>query len=280
MTNECAGDNGNCSHICHDTETSYYCSCKHGYKMLNDSKTCEGNSRKKTKIYCEQRNAEIIDVYKMERLKRKLSYFIDINECDIIGQCSQICTNTKGSYKCSCTSDYVLSPNGRNCNPTAGTSWLVLSKHVLSSNSRFRLFYILSLVNVKTIKLVTTFFVAQKEKLLVAVGLDVRSIENDGSGMKRLVSKNVKNVVAVGLHQKRNVIFWADAYVGKIFSSAFGCKNTPAKVVVTDRNIKDLAIDWITEKLYWLTTSQGKYRCASLLLFELRKSIFSIQILA
>ena len=88
--------------------------------MLNDSKTCEGNSRKETKIYWEQRNAEIIDVYRVKQLRRKLSYFIDINECDVIGKCSQICNNTKGSYKCSCKSDYVLSPNGRNCNPTPG----------------------------------------------------------------------------------------------------------------------------------------------------------------
>ena len=73
-----------------------------------------------SKICCEQRNAEIIDVYRVKQLRRKLSYFIDIDECDVIGKCSQICTNTKGSYKCSCTSDYVLSPNGRNCNPTAG----------------------------------------------------------------------------------------------------------------------------------------------------------------
>ena len=42
VIDECKRDNGNCSHICHDTETSYYCSCKHGYKLLNDSKTCKG----------------------------------------------------------------------------------------------------------------------------------------------------------------------------------------------------------------------------------------------
>ena len=104
-------------------------------------------------------------------------------------------------------------------------------------------------------------YLANREKLLVAVGLDVRSIENDGSGMKCLVSKNVKDVVAVGLHQKKNVMFWADAYVGKIFSSLFGHKNTPAKVVAADRNLKDLAIDWITEKLYWLTTSTSQGEC-------------------
>ena len=102
---------------------------------------------------------------------------------------------------------------------------------------------------------------AEKEKLLVAVGLDVRSIENDGSGMKCLVSKNVKDAVAVGLHQKKNVMFWADAYVGKIFSLILGRNETPeeVEVVPTDSYLKDLEIDWITEKLYWLTTSKGNH---------------------
>ncbi|CAB4007043.1 low-density lipo receptor-related 4 isoform X1 [Paramuricea clavata] len=142
----------------------------------------------------------------------------DINECDTIGKCSQVCTNTEGSYKCSCKSGYVLSPNGRNCIPTSGK---------------------------------------KKEKLLIAVGLDVRSIEHDGSRMKCVVKKNIKNVVAVAVHHKKNIIFWADAYIGEIFSSILGHKNISAKIVqvATGSSLKDLAIDWITEKLYWLTTT-------------------------
>ena len=77
--------------------------------------------------------------------------------------------------------------------------------------------------------------------------------------MKCLVSKNVKNVVAVGVHQKKNVMFWADEYLGKIFSSVLGRNDTPAEVVAIDSKIKDLAIDWITEKLYWLTTPKGNF---------------------
>lgn len=92
--------------------------------------------------------------------------------------------------------------------------------------------------------------------------MDVRSVEHDGSQMKCVVNKNIKNVVAVAVHQKKNIIFWADAYIGKIFSSILGHKNISAKVVhvATGSSLKDLAIDWITEKLYWLTTtSQGKW---------------------
>ena len=43
---------------------------------------------------------------------------LDIVECDDhkdnIG-CSQICTNTEGSYECSCRNGYVLDSDGHNC---------------------------------------------------------------------------------------------------------------------------------------------------------------------
>ena len=38
-------------------------------------------------------------------------YCLDINECEQDAECSQICTNTEGSYKCSCRDGYVLESN-------------------------------------------------------------------------------------------------------------------------------------------------------------------------
>ena len=41
----------------------------------------------------------------------------DINECDEgISGCDQTCTNTNGSYTCSCSDGYVLDADGHNCN--------------------------------------------------------------------------------------------------------------------------------------------------------------------
>ena len=43
----------------------------------------------------------------------------DIAECDEDnGGCEQICTNTEGSYECSCRNGYVLDGNGHNCSGT------------------------------------------------------------------------------------------------------------------------------------------------------------------
>ena len=41
---------------------------------------------------------------------------LDLNECSIDnGQCSSICSNTVGSYICSCDSGYALEDDGHNC---------------------------------------------------------------------------------------------------------------------------------------------------------------------
>jgi hypothetical protein len=43
--------------------------------------------------------------------------YTDIDECtaDTDG-CGQVCTNTDGSFTCSCNSGYTLDSNGRTCN--------------------------------------------------------------------------------------------------------------------------------------------------------------------
>lgn len=61
--NECKSNNGGCSHICVDTPAGFYCDCEKGFE-LKDNRTC-----------------------------------YDIDECKIAGTCSQLCTNSHGSFK-------------------------------------------------------------------------------------------------------------------------------------------------------------------------------------
>ena len=42
--NECAVNNGQCDHNCHNTEGSYYCTCKEGYVLLTDQRGCSGEN--------------------------------------------------------------------------------------------------------------------------------------------------------------------------------------------------------------------------------------------
>ena len=46
-----------------------------------------------------------------------LNFLIDIDEClDDNGGCDQQCTNTDGSYDCSCDAGYSLGSNNKACN--------------------------------------------------------------------------------------------------------------------------------------------------------------------
>lgn len=48
--------------------------------------------------------------------------FADINECATYnGACDHFCTNTDGSYTCSCSSGYQLESDGHNCTGTANS---------------------------------------------------------------------------------------------------------------------------------------------------------------
>ena len=42
--NECKDHNGHCLHFCHDTKTGFHCSCRPGYQLADDKKSCQGKS--------------------------------------------------------------------------------------------------------------------------------------------------------------------------------------------------------------------------------------------
>ena len=41
-TNECAKQNGGCSHVCVNDIGSYHCVCPSGYRIAPDGHTCQG----------------------------------------------------------------------------------------------------------------------------------------------------------------------------------------------------------------------------------------------
>ncbi|TMS22387.1 Low-density lipoprotein receptor-related protein 2 [Larimichthys crocea] len=80
---DCALNNGGCSHGCVQGPYGAQCTCPSGFQLLNDSKTCD-----------------------------------DIDECLILGFCSQQCYNERGSFRCYCSDGYLLEPDGRTCKAT------------------------------------------------------------------------------------------------------------------------------------------------------------------
>ncbi len=98
---ECSENRDNCGQLCQNTPGSYSCSCRTGYRVASDGAACEG-----------------IDLILLKNLR--FFYYnnhIDVDECteDTDG-CAQTCTNSIGSYTCSCASGYRLTNNSLGCN--------------------------------------------------------------------------------------------------------------------------------------------------------------------
>lgn len=112
--NECVTCNGSCSQICSNTIGSYTCSCAAGYMLSVDNRTCLGTHFVITCSTC------ILILYNIILYKSCFSLSSqanrDINEwATFNGNCSQLCSNTIGSYMCSCFVGYFLSADSRTC---------------------------------------------------------------------------------------------------------------------------------------------------------------------
>ncbi len=62
--------------------------------------------------------------------------YVDINECNTNnGGCDQVCTDTDGSFMCSCNSGYLLSEDGVSCNGILMFIFFILENLII--NFRF-----------------------------------------------------------------------------------------------------------------------------------------------
>ena len=114
--NECAQNNGGCSHTCTNTEGSYVCSCNVGYELDTDNHTC-------------------FDIDECVRNTNSCSHGChntpssDDNECqdgehDCLEEMNKECKNTPGSFECVSTDGYQLntSADTPTCERTGGSS--------------------------------------------------------------------------------------------------------------------------------------------------------------
>jgi hypothetical protein len=121
--NECLNYNGNCQQLCVDTPDSYFCMCSAGYSIVPVNYNCPGSSSTQSDTFYCRYYAEVSGVLCFCRVGSGSNVLpvngtlcTDINECSSQnGYCAQICTNTIGSYTCSCRAGFTLSANQRDC---------------------------------------------------------------------------------------------------------------------------------------------------------------------
>ena len=114
---ECAESNGSVlceseltGYQCINTGGSYECLCRDGYQFNEDQNMCTG----KTLLSYNHHSFISLSLSHTHTHTHthilSLSLYIDIDECANNGSslCQQHCTNTEGSYNCSCGEWYIL----------------------------------------------------------------------------------------------------------------------------------------------------------------------------
>ena len=99
----CSG-NGGCSDTCGVIDGEEQCFCPTGFVLLKfDQQTCIGKFTVPSQMYCFYWIANAIHQH------------ADEDECIFLSPCDQVCTNTFGSFECSCVDGYVLLDDMTNC---------------------------------------------------------------------------------------------------------------------------------------------------------------------
>ncbi|XP_029819877.1 hemicentin-1, partial [Manacus vitellinus] len=119
---ECAVGNP-CSHTCHNTVGSYYCSCPKGLTISADGRTCQdidecalGGHSCHPGQDCENVMGSFRCLVRCgSGFRRTADGFgcQDVNECQESNSCHQRCFNTIGSFHCGCDPGFQL--KGRKC---------------------------------------------------------------------------------------------------------------------------------------------------------------------
>ncbi|XP_040895666.1 hemicentin-1 [Toxotes jaculatrix] len=115
--NECEAGNP-CSHACHNTMGTYYCSCPRGLTISADGRTCQdidecslGGNVCHDGQDCENTIGSYRCVMRCGRGFRRTADGLsctDVNECQESNPCNQHCLNTIGSYRCACEPGFQL----------------------------------------------------------------------------------------------------------------------------------------------------------------------------
>ena len=120
--NECSGGIHVCQDICLNIIGSYRCACSQsGYELDANGTNCQSKPYLCNRFYKNNFGVHLYDLFviiimlPMHGCHHSFCY-IDIDECiEGISNCAQNCTDTDGSYTCSCTSGYQLARDGQQC---------------------------------------------------------------------------------------------------------------------------------------------------------------------
>ncbi|XP_065839553.1 low-density lipoprotein receptor-like [Oscarella lobularis] len=186
---ECANGTASCrgSQMCVDLPTGYDCTCPKGFQI--------------TATGCE-----------------------DINECASFGYCQQHCSNSVGSFKCSCDSGYILRPDQRSCKSESGEAYLLYTHG-----------HDIHRMNLASLQYETVY---HSTKVLVSY-------------------------VGVAFHYQSSMVYFCDYQSDSIYGVPLSGGDA-IELYTDVGAPEGLAVDWLNNRLYWTESDRGRVVMGSL----------------
>lgn len=104
-----------CAHACHENEGSYACTCRQGFKLAADGRSCVDFNECTDARQCPGHNSRCVNTVGGFQCVCKDGYSnmggvcVDVNEC-LQAPCEHNCDNLPGSYRCWCYNGYKEDP--------------------------------------------------------------------------------------------------------------------------------------------------------------------------
>nr|CAB3263504.1 low-density lipoprotein receptor-related protein 4 [Phallusia mammillata] len=237
----CEDRNGGCEHRCKETPHGSLCTCRKGFQIAPDMRTC-----------------------------------IDIDECRVEGSCSQICNNTMGSFVCSCVDGYILRPNGRTCKASGPKPALLFTNRIdiqkmLPDRSEYK-----PILRDLENAIGLDYHIELGLMFWTDVSLDriMRSYMN-GSGQEQVVSSGLESPAGVAVDWVHNLLYWTDSGTSRIEVSRLN--GSYRKVLVWDNLQKPRAIALHPLESLMVWTDWGETPCLESAAMDgsMRKSLAS-----
>ena len=218
--NECSDHNGHCIHSCRDLPIGYECHCNQGYKLANDSRSCD-----------------------------------DLNECEeVYGSCSQNCVNFKGSFKCSCVQGYRLESDDtvETCRATGPQAYLVFGgEHAVHNLTLSGTHYGDVVSNLKAPIAIGHDLSGGYVFWSDIIDGTIERAQLLGDGTAQTVVKNVVHSNGVAIDWIGKKIYWTDETLKSIEVSELNGQNRLKLFSVSLEAPRGLALDPFTRDIFW-----------------------------